>query len=61
MRYLHRKDPFCAWYGLADLPDPEEICAVCGGPIWAGEPVELNRDGEICHAACAEKEEACDG
>lgn len=56
MGYRNRKDPFCVWYGLVDLPDPDEFCAVCGGPIWADETVEI-QDNKICHAKCVEKED----
>ncbi len=58
MKVGKKKDPFCIYYGLEDLPEPlDDLCAVCGGDIWLGEAVAWDKNNQICHAECVEKKE----
>lgn len=38
-------------------PETDIFCAICGYGIYHGERVAWNKNNEICHAECVEKEE----
>lgn len=54
MRYIKHRSTFTR---MTDERYSDIVCAICGWGICQDEPVAMDRNNEICHAACVEKEE----
>ncbi len=54
MRYIKHRSTFTR---MTDERYSDIACAICGWGIRQDDPVAMDRNDEICHAACVEKEE----
>ncbi len=57
MKDTRKKDPSARYCGAKEMPDPYDVCAICGENIyWPDEEIGWDDHNQICHAACVEKE-----
>lgn len=59
MRHIPYAPPYdCPGHGFCAAAETGVSCPICGGDIvWWAEAVAEDKDGQICHAECVEKEE----